>query len=283
MPRGDGAGKAFGLETGAASRTAATLTAPLAGASVINTRASGSGDGLARLLRRRGADTIVSLPGQRLQAVDDTTAARAALRAAACGDGLVFVSPAAVRQAWRLLPQWRLPRRLQVCAVGDATAAALRRRGVAEVVRPRARQDSEGLLAEAALRGVRGQSWAVVGAAGGRDTLPATLRRRGARVAAVEVYRRAPPRWTRLHYARLETAPRPLLVVVSSAQSLARIATALPAGLVLALRAGELVVSSGRLAALAREHGFTRIHVAESALAADLADACERALARHRL
>ncbi|MBL8298331.1 MAG: uroporphyrinogen-III synthase [Rhodanobacteraceae bacterium] len=255
----------------------------LQGASIVNTRASGAGGGLARLLRRRGADSVVSLPGQRLQAVVDADAARAALRAAARGDALVFVSPAAVRQAWRLLPQWRLPRRLTVCAVGAATAAALHRRGVAAVVRPSTRQDSEGLLAEAALHGVRGQSWAVIGAAGGRDILPVTLRRRGARVAAVEVYRRAPPRWTRRHYALLETAPRPLLIIVSSAQSLAQIATALPAGLVLALRAGELVVSSDRLALLAREHGFSRIHVSKSALPADLADACGRALARHRL
>jgi uroporphyrinogen-III synthase len=74
-----------------------------------------------------------------------------------------------------------------------------------------------------------------------------------------------------------------LLVVVTSAYALAQLATALPAGLVLALRAAELIVSSDRLAGLAREHGFTRIHVAESALAADLAGACGRALARHRL
>jgi uroporphyrinogen-III synthase len=283
VPRGAGSGKALVPNAGVSPSRAARLRLPLSGASVVNTRASGSGDGLGRELRRRGVDTIVALPGQRLQAVAHPAAARAALRTAARGDGLVFVSPAAVRQTWRLLPDWRLPRRVRVCAIGEATAAALRRRGVIDIVRPQTSQDSEGLLAEPALRGVRSQGWAVIGAAGGRDTLPTTLRRRGARVAMVEVYQRLPPRWTKLHYARLETAPRPLIVVVSSAQSLARIATALPAGLVLALRAAELVVSSDRLAVLAREHGFTRIHVAESALAAALADACERALARHRL
>lgn len=283
MPRGAGVGKAQAGTRPAARRDAAVWRPPLSGASVVSTRAAGSGEGFDRLVRRRGADTVIALPGQRLLPVTDAAVARAALRAAARGDGLVFVSPAAVRHAWSLLPQWRLPRRLRVAAVGAATAAALRRRGVAGVVTPQGTQDSEGLLADPALRGVRGQAWAIIGAAGGRDLLPATLRRRGARVTAVEVYCRAAPRWTRRHYARLETAPRPLLIVVSSAQALARIATALPAGLVLALRAGELIVSSERLAVLAREHGFTRIHVAESALAADLADACERALARHRL
>ncbi|MBN8742182.1 MAG: hypothetical protein BGP24_07530 [Lysobacterales bacterium 69-70] len=256
---------------------------PLRGASVVNTRAAGSSDGLGRLLRRHGAETIVALPGQRLRIAADPAAARSALRAALRGDGMVFVSPAAVRYAWQLLPALRLPRRLQVCAVGAGTAAALRRRGVAGFAQPAGSQDSEGLLAEPVLRGIRGQSWAVIGAAGGRDLLLTGLRRRGARAGLVEVYQRLPARWTRLHLARLETAPRPLLVVASSAQSLAALATALPAGLVLALRTAELVVSSLRLATLAREHGFTRIHVAESALAADLAAACARALARHRL
>lgn len=269
MPRADVGGKA-------------ELSSALRGAGVIITRPSGTAAGLHRRLRGLGAETV-ALPCQRLCAADDAAQARRVLRAALRGDGLVFVSPAAVRFAWRLLPGLRLPRRLRVGAVGRATAAALRRRGVAEVVVPQTRQDSEGLLAEPALKQLRGQHWAVVGAAGGRDLLARTLRRRGAAVGFVAVYARARPRWTRLHYARIETAPRPLIVLVSSAESLAHLATALPAGLVLALRAAELVVSSARLAALAREHGFTRIHVAASALPADLAAAATGALARHRL
>ena len=282
MPRAVASGKAHKGRGDVDDQNGAVLVGPLRGASVVNTRPSGSADGLSRQLRRLGAETV-ALPGQRLQIAADAALARTALRTALRGDGVVFVSPAAVRFAWKLLPLLRIPRRLRVCAVGSATATALRRRGVAEVIQPQGRQDSDGLLAEEALRSVRGQHWSVIGAAGGRDTLPATLRRRGAKVAAVEVYQRLPPRWTRLHYARLDTVPRPLLVVVTSAYALAQLATALPAGLVLALRAAELIVSSDRLAALAREHGFTRIHVAESALGADLAGACVRALARHRL
>lgn len=282
MPRAVASSKAHKGRPGTAGRNGAVLIGPLRGAGVVNTRPAGSADGLSRQLRRLGAETV-ALPGQRLQIAADAALARASLRAALRGDGVIFVSPAAVRFAWKLLPQLRLPRRLRVCAVGSATATALRRRGAVAVVQPQERQDSDGLLAEEALQRVRGQDWALIGAAGGRDTLPKTLRRRGAKVTPVEVYQRLPPRWTRLHYARLETVPRPLLVVVTSAYALAQLATALPAGLVLALRAAELIVSSDRLAGLAREHGFTRIHVAESALAADLAGACGRALARHRL
>lgn len=254
----------------------------LRGAGVVVTRPSGTAEDLNRALRRLGAETV-ALPCQRLRAVAAAADARAALRNAVRGDGMVFVSPAAVKFAWRLLPRLHLPRRLCVAAVGRATAAALRRRGVAQVVQPQERQDSEGLLTEPELLRLRGQHWSLIGAGGGSDRLPQTLRRRGARVVAVEVYERVAPRWTRQHLARLETAPRPLIVLASSARTLAHLATALPAGLVLALRAAELVVSSDRLAALAREHGFTRIHIAASALAADMADACVRALSRHRL
>ncbi len=282
MPRAVASSKAHKGRPGNPGRNGAVLIGPLRGAGVVNTRPAGSADGLSRQLRRLGAETV-ALPGQRLRIAADAALARASLRAALRGDGVIFVSPAAVRFAWKLLPQLRLPRRLRVCAVGSATATALRRRGAVAVVQPQARQDSDGLLAEDALQRVRGQAWALIGAAGGRDTLPMTLRRRGAKVTPVEVYQRLPPRWTRLHYARLETVPRPLLVVVTSAYALAQLATALPVGLVLALRAAELIVSSDRLAGLAREHGFTRIHVAESALAADLTGACGRALARHRL
>lgn len=282
VPRALASGKAHKGRPGSAGQNGAVLVGPLSGAGVVNTRPAGSADGLSRRLRRLGAETV-ALPGQRLQIAADAARARAALRATLRGDGVIFVSPAAVRFAWKLLPLLRVPQRLRVCAVGSATAAALRRRGIDAVVEPQGRQDSDGLLAEEALRRVRGQHWALIGAAGGRDTLPTTLRRRGAKVTSVEVYERLPPRWTRLHYARLEIVPRPLLVVVTSAYALAQLATALPPGLVLALRAGELIVSSDRLAALAREHGFTRIHVAESALGADLAGACARALARHRL
>lgn len=283
MPRAGAADKTMLPAETIPDRTVARLSLPLQGASAVVTRPAGTAAPLQRRLRQAGAEVLL-LPGQSLRAVEDAAAARQELAVAARADGLVFVSPAAVRFAWKLMPALRLLRRSALCAVGAGTARALARAsGRADVVVPQASQDSEGLLAMPALRGVRGQHWCIVGAAGGRDALATALRRRGARVHLVEVYRRAAPRWNRLHFARLETAPKPLILLVSSAQTLANLATALPPGLVLALRAAELVVSSPRLAGLAREHGFTRIHIAESALPQALAAAAGAALARHRL
>lgn len=260
----------------------ATMANPLQGASVIVTRPAGTGASLARHARQAGAEAVI-LPGLALAATDDAQAARDALVAARRADVVVFISPAAVRYAWRLMPTLAFARRVRVCCVGAATARALRRRGIADVVVPVTTQDADGLLAMPELKGLRGLRVALVGAPGGRDTLPKALRRRGASVLHALVYHRTAPRWTRRHYAALDASPKPRLVLVSSAEALANLATRLPAGLVLALREAEMIVSSERLANLAREHGFTRVHLARSALADDLLDAAAGALARHRL
>ncbi|HVJ61942.1 MAG TPA: uroporphyrinogen-III synthase [Tahibacter sp.] len=258
------------------------MSAPLRGATVIVTRPAGTGAALARRIRALGGEPL-TLPGLALRATDDATAARRALAAARRADVVVFISPAAVRYAWRLAPTLAFARRTRVCTVGAATAQALRRRGIADVLTPDSTQDADGLLAMAPLARLRGLTVALIGAPGGRDTLPNALRRRGATLVRADVYYRTAPRWTRRHYAALETAPKPRLLLISSAEALAHLATRLPAGLVLALRDAETIVSSERLAGLAREHGFTRVHRARSALAGDMLAAAAAALGRHRL
>jgi uroporphyrinogen-III synthase len=258
----------------------ALIASPLRGSSVIVTRPTGSSAAVTRRVRTLGGEPI-SLPGMALRAIEQVHAARAALRTAARGEVVVFSSPAAVRFAWQLLPAMRFARRVCVAAVGAGTARALRARGVSDVQVPVGTQDSSGLLAE--LRGVRGRHIAVIGAPGGRDLLAPTLARRGAHVQRIDVYRRVPPRWTRRHLAALEVAAKPWLLLVSSAEALGQLATGLPPGLVLALRDAECIVSSERLAGLAAQHGFRHVHVAVSALTADLLDAAAQALARHRL
>src|SRR3569623_1013530 len=226
-------------------RPARVTAAPsLLGASVIVTRPAGTAAGLARGIRRCQGSPVL-LPGLALRAATGEEVLPA-IRAARSAELVIFTSPAAVRFAWRLLPALRFAKRVRIAAVGAGTARALRARGVEDVVVPQGAQDSAGLLQEAALCGVRGQSVAVIGAPGGRDLLVPALKRRGARVRRVDVYERTAPRWTRRHFAALEIAPKPWLLLISSAEAMAHLATALPPGLVLALRRAECVVSSAR-------------------------------------
>jgi uroporphyrinogen-III synthase len=166
--------------------------------------------------------------------------------------------------------------------MGAATARALQRRGVRDVLHP-SRQDSEGLLLLPAFARLRGRRVALVGAAGGRELLPQTLTKRGARVERVYVYERVPPRFPARRLAALAELPSPLVTLATSADALANLRAALPQPLCARLCAGELVVSSARLAAAARAQGFANVHVAASPAPRDLVDAAQFALARHRL
>jgi uroporphyrinogen-III synthase len=250
------------------------------GASLVLTRPAGTAAALARRIRRDGGHAVC-LPGVSLRAVDDVAATRRRLRAARGADDWVFTSPAAVRFAARLLPRLPIARHARVFAIGAATATALARRHVVATVPP-ARTDSEALLELPALARVRGRRIVVVGTVGGRDLIAATLRRRGAVVATIAVYRSVPARLTRRHFGALATAPKPRITLLSSLAALAALAAALPAPLLAGLRDGVLVVSSPRLAAAAREHGFGTIVPARSALADDLLAAAEAALPHRR-
>jgi uroporphyrinogen-III synthase len=267
-----------------ATKQSHALTAPtsLSGATVIVTRPSASAASLKRRIAALGG-AVVSLPGVGVGAVNDVAAARAALRAAVRADAAIFVSPSAVRYAYALSPGLRFARATQVCSVGRATALALARRGVRNIVHPHDRQDSEGLLALPQLTSIRGRQIALIGAPGGRDLLSSTLRARGATLRSVHVYKRVAPRWNRRHFAALDGAAAPLLILLSSAEALANIACGLSPPLFAKLAAGECVVSSLRLARAAREAGFARVHVAASAVADDMLTAAANALAQHRL
>ncbi|MBS0584586.1 MAG: uroporphyrinogen-III synthase [Proteobacteria bacterium] len=258
------------------------LPLPLTGATVVVTRPSSSAAALKRRVVALGGAAL-ALPGVGVRCSDDAVAARAALREARCADVAIFVSPNAVRHAFALLPALRFARATRVCAVGRATARALTRRGVRDVLRPDAREDSEGLLALPQLARLGRRRVALIGAAGGRDLLPTTLRARGAILQSIHVYQRTAPRWSRRHFAALASAATPLLVLLSSAEIIANLARGLPEELFARLAAGECVVSSLRLAQSARAAGFARVHVAASAGTDDLLAAAQSALAQHRL
>jgi len=255
---------------------------PLAGASVVVTRPSTSAAALKRRIVSLGAIAI-GLPGVGVRGAEDAAAARRALRAACDADFAVFVSPNAVRYAFTFWPNLRFARATQVCATGAGTQSALARRGVRAVLRPQARQDSEGLLALAPFARVRGCRVALIGAPGGRELLREELRRRGAKVDGIDVYRRTAPRLDRRHFDALERAASPLLTLLSSAEAIAHLRARLPAPLLARLVAGTAIASSERLAAVARVAGWSDIHVAHSANAADLCETAVAALAQHRL
>jgi uroporphyrinogen-III synthase len=239
---------------------------PLRGIRIVITRPAGTGAALARRVRNLGGEPIL-LPGSSLRAAADPANARKALRAALACDVVIFTSPAAVRFARALAP---LRSRATVLAPGAGTRRALQRAGLGDVQAP-VREDSEGILALSVLQHVRGRRVGIVGAAGGRGLLARELAARGARVSHAHVYQRLPARLDRRHAtALLRKPPRPLHVLLSSAEALANVLAALPDGARRALLEGTAVASSERLAQAARENGFARELRASSARADDM-------------
>lgn len=253
----------------------------LAGSTVIITRPSASADASVRRARQLGAH-VVRLPGLGLRAIDERDTAIAGLDRARAADAWMFTSPAAVRFAHALEPDLHPRAHQRVFAVGAGTARALARHGI-RAIHPPQGHDSDGLLALDVLARPQGLAITVIDAPGGRDVIAPTLQERGATVERVHVYRRAAPRLHARHFSALESAALPWITLLSSGEALDHLLALLPATLSVRWRGQALVVSSVRLAAHARRHGFKDVHVARSALPVDLFSCAESTLARHRL
>lgn len=240
---------------------------PLAGCYVISLRPVGAHAALRRAAAAQGAH-VLALSPLRIETQDDA-GTRRALRAALAADIVIATSPAAVRAA-STLHSLRMRRGQTWCAVGAGTAAALRRAGIDEVVAP-SRMDSEGMLALDALRDVRGRGIGLLTAPGGRGLIEPALRKRGAKIARAEVYRRVGIAPAPAALAKLRALPATFWLALSSGEALQHALALLPADLAVKLRGANVAAASERLAQAAREAGFRgRIALAASARPRDL-------------
>jgi len=226
-----------------------------------------------------GGGEPVPFPTIEIRAAPDQRPLEATLANLASIDLAVFVSAnaashamPAVTAAGGFAPDTR------VAAVGEGTAAELRRLGVSDVLTPHAGADSEALLATAALLDVAGRRVAIFSGVGGRDLLAATLRERGASVAVVPCYVRACPAVpTGPVRARL-AAGTLSAVIATSAEGIHNLYAMLD-GAGDALARLLHVTPHERVAEAARHHGALRVVVSGSGdaamvetLAAALAD-----------
>lgn len=240
---------------------------------VVSLRPVGGHAGMRRAAAAHGARVLALSPWKLV--TRDPEAARPALAAALEAPLAIFTSPAAVQAAAAIAP---LSARTgqQRLAVGATTAAALRRAGVADPVHP-TRMDSEGLLALAQLRQVDGLDIGLVTAPEGRSFLTASLQERGARVLRADVYDRVPMRPSPQAVATLRDLPgsTPLLLALSSGLALETLLGSLPPDVLDRLRGARVLAASGRLAELARGHGFRDVVQADDARPASLMAAAD--------
>jgi len=233
---------------------------------VISLRARGEHAPMRAAAASAGAGFVAISPW-RLHLREDAST-RERLDEALAAPRVVFTSPVAVSAARRLTPLRALPGQGWF-AVGEGTAMALRRAGVGEVEAPQ-RMDSEGLLSLPGLHELRGETVGFVTAPGGRGVLIPALEARGARVIRADVYERIAVAPSPRPLAQLMKLDAPATLALSSGEALQLVIDALSDPQRERLRRARVVAASERLAALAREHGFTDVIVARSARPADL-------------
>jgi uroporphyrinogen-III synthase len=172
-------------------------------------------------------------------------------------DFAIFISPNAVRHGLALVAARRTwPAQVRIAGVGPGTGQALADAGHADVLLPRTRFSSEGLLEREEFAQVAGKNIVIFRGDGGRELLAAVLRERGARVEYAECYRRARPTVDGATLRRLWTDAQVQVAIAASPDALRNLVAAVgPAGRA-ALLATPLIVVSPRLVEIARELGF---------------------------
>jgi len=233
---------------------------------VISLRPVGHHGALRAAAARCGAG-LLALSPWRLQQCSDT-ASRTSLQLALEASRVVFTSPAAVRAAAALQTLHPVHSQSWI-AVGSATAAALKRAGVAHVQSPQ-RMDSEGLLDLAALQEVNGVDIGLVTAPQGRDLLASALVQRGARLLRADVYQRLPMPLSPRVLEKLRALDHPACIALSSGAALGQTLASLPQDLLPAFKALPVAVTSERLLRLAGETGFQQVALAKGPRPAQL-------------
>lgn len=166
---------------------------PLEGRHIVITRPAGQAAHLAEALADLGAKPVL-FPVLAIFDVEDLRPLQEAAIRLDGFDWACFVSPNAVEKSLSVVLSKRTwPKHLRAATVGKSSEQALARFGIADVVAPQDRFDSEALLDLPDLQDVAGKRVVIFRGDGGRELLGDTLRQRGAEVEYVACYRRAKP------------------------------------------------------------------------------------------
>lgn len=165
----------------------------LTGFTVVITRPEHQAGPLIQRIQNAGG-TVISFPVLAIEATQHPEEVHEVARDLANYDLAIFISANAVEHGLRFVSSYGpWPAKVQVAAVGAATARALEDHRVKVTRVPDSAFNSEALLASPELQHVAGKRIAIFRGEGGRELLAETLRQRGAEVRYIDVYRRVKP------------------------------------------------------------------------------------------
>lgn len=224
----------------------------LAGLKVLVTRPRDQAFTLAQAIGQQGG-TAVLCPMLEIAPVPDLLRLQEQVSHVEQADLAIFISPNAV-QYGMAATGGKVP--ANVATVGEGSAKALRVLGIAHVIVPVERFDSEGLLARPELQNIDGWHVMIFRGDGGRELLGDTLRERGARVEYVTCYLRCKPQCPVSELAGVD------LITVTSSEALNHLSQMIVDSKAVFDR--PLFVIHPRIAELAKRLGWSKVYLTES-------------------
>lgn len=234
------------------------MTNQLNGALILVTRPAAQAEKLCRFIESAGGKAL-RFPTLEIQAA---AVEASLLEEALKSQWLVFTSTNAVDFALKAFSgKMEQLKHLQLAAVGQATADALQQASLSVACVPATEFNSEGLLAEPAMKSVDGQQITIVRGIGGREKLAQTLTSRGAQVQYLEVYGRCRPNTNNAQLVQALQSHQLQAITITSGEALQNLLSMLDESSAALLRKLPLVVVSERIRHLAQELGFIQIVV----------------------
>lgn len=230
----------------------------LEGLKILVTRPRDQAEPLAQAIMRAGGVPLI-FPLLDIAPVSDERALQQQITHLTQANLAIFISPNAVQYGMAAIRAAGVfPARLKVATVGQGSAKALRELGATDVIVPADRFDSEGLLA--LLQNVDGWRVMIFRGDGGRELLGDTLKARGATVEYVTCYRRSKPQQSVSELL----AALPDAITVTSSEALGYLWQMLDETAKQELRDKPLFAPHPRIAELARQQGWSQVHLTDA-------------------
>ncbi|QIQ21253.1 uroporphyrinogen-III synthase [Zophobihabitans entericus] len=175
------------------------------------------------------------------------------------GDLVIAVSPQVINAIATLRIQLTFPTNLTYLAIGEKTAKLFETLTKTPVIYPKKDENSEALLALRSLRKVTNKRILILRGNHGRELLSSILSSRGADVSYCECYRRAPVDRDDYDFSGWENNTT---IIITNIETLIRLDLLITSKQRLLC---QLIVSSPRIANKAKQLGWHRIMLADSA------------------
>lgn len=235
-------------------------SSPLAGLKIAVTRPRDQAVQLAQSIAQAGGVPLL-FPLLDIAEVQDTRELHEQISRLSQFDLAIFISPNAVQYGLAAIRKAGvIPASLRIATVGQGSAKALRDAGIADVIAPTERFDSEGLLALPELQSISGWKVIIFRGDGGRELLGDTLKERGATVEYAACYQRSKPQ----QEGGMLVAARPDAISVTSSEALRYLWQMLDDQAKDALRGTPIFLPHARIAELAHEQGWLKVHLTAS-------------------